>query len=424
MTRRRHSLASIAAALMATVTFVAAPRDAASAATKVTVAMHYHSGQQKIMERLFEEYERANPDVDLVYQQISYKDYLQTILTARMGGQRPDVYHLYSPWGGKMVQGRALAEPPAMIEELIKRDFVQSATDAIKVEGKVWGPPTEVSNYLLVYNKAHLAELGMTAPPATWDEFTKTAVALTKRDPAGRAQRAGFGFGETPARVAHTFLAHLYSNGGRLLTDDGKTGIASEQAVATLEQAVALAKSGATDPALTGVNTENGTVSMAMRASWTRANFREVMGPDFAQKIGVAPIPAGADWRTVAYAFFYAVDARSPAKDESWKLIAWLNTPRADGKGSPMGEVLANLGALTGSRADLAAHPEVYADPFTKPFVDALERSVPEPTHPATREMEAALQRAVERALRGESTARDALQTAAAEIDGLLAQSE
>jgi multiple sugar transport system substrate-binding protein len=172
------------------------------------------------------------------------------------------------------------------------------------------------------------------------------------------------------------------------------------------------------------VNTENGTVSMAMRASWTRANFREVMGPDFAQKIGVAPIPAGTDWRTVAYAFFYAVDARSPVKDEAWKLIAWLNTPRPDGKGSPMGEVLADLGALTGSRADLAAHPEVYADPFTKPFVDALERSVPEPTHPATREMEAALQRAVERALRGEATARDALQTAAAEIDDLLAQSE
>jgi multiple sugar transport system substrate-binding protein len=264
----------------------------------------------------------------------------------------------------------------------------------------------------------------MTAPPTTWDEFTKAAVALTKRDAAGRAQRAGFGFGETPARVAHTFLAHLYSNGGRLLTDDGKTGIASEQAVATLEQAVALAKSGATDPALTGVNTENGTVSMAMRASWTRANFREVMGPDFAQKIGVAPIPAGADWRTVAYAFFYAVDARSPVKDEAWKLIAWLNTPRLDGKGSPMGEVLADLGALTGSRADLAARPEVYADPFTKPFVDALERSVPEPTHPATREMEAALQRAVELALRGEATPRDALQAAATEIDGLLAQSE
>ena len=236
MIRRRRSLASIAAAaLMATVTFVAAPRDAA-AATKVTVAMHYHSSQQKILERLFEEYERANPDVDLVYQQISYKDYLQTILTARMGGQRPDVYHLYSPWGGKMVQGRALAEPPPAIDELVKREFVQSATDAVAIEGKVWGPPTEVSNYLLVYNKAHLAELGMTAPPATWDEFTKAAVALTKRDTAGRAQRAGFGFGETPARVAHTFLAHLYSNGGRLLTDDGKTGIASEQAVATVEQ--------------------------------------------------------------------------------------------------------------------------------------------------------------------------------------------
>ena len=53
----------------------------AQAAETVTIAMHYTEEQAEPLLECIERYEAANPDTDIIYQQISYGEYLQTILT-------------------------------------------------------------------------------------------------------------------------------------------------------------------------------------------------------------------------------------------------------------------------------------------------------------------------------------------------------
>lgn len=416
----RHALRIVAVTLAAS-TF--AP-PAVGAASTVTVAMHYTGAQQAVIEGLFDTYERANPGVDVVYQLVSYPEYLQTMLTARLGGQSPDVYHFLSSAGARFAQSGALAEPPTEVVDLVRSAYQPSVVSSVEIDGKIWGIPTEVADYLLVYNKQHLAEAGL-APPATWDELEVAAQKLTRRDADGRPVRMGFAFGDTRASVAQPWLALLYSKGVRPSTPEAlRDALTSPEAVATLEDQVAVARSGASDPALDIDEIASGRVSMGILASWTRYRFVDALGPGFADTIAAAPIPAGPDWRTLSYALFFAVEKNSPNAAEAWKLLAWLNTPRAGGAGSPMSEVLVSLGGLTGSRADIAAHPQIYGDPFTQPFVAALDRAVPALSHPATNEVETALRRAIENALRGEEEPAEALENAAAEIDDVLAANE
>jgi multiple sugar transport system substrate-binding protein len=140
-----------------------------------------------LQEPCFVAYEAENPGVDIVYQQIAYGDYLQTVITSRLGGQAPDIYHLYNIWGPQMIENGVLAAPPDKVVSWINDNYIEATVDTVTINDQVWGIPTEVSNYMLVYNKKLLAEGGFDAPPATWDELVTMSEALTKRNDEGNS---------------------------------------------------------------------------------------------------------------------------------------------------------------------------------------------------------------------------------------------
>ena len=59
---------------------------------------------------------------------------------------------------------------------------------------------------------------------------------------------------------------------------------------------------------------------------------------------------------------------------------------------------------------------------YYEPFVEQVERARPRPPTPAWPRIEQVLQQQVQLALRGELSAQEAMDQAAAEIDGLLAR--
>ena len=395
----------------------------AAAATRLVFACHYTNEQQRQIEAMIAEYERLHPDIDVVYQQVSHRDYLQTVLTARIAGQSPDIYNLHMDWAPRLIAAGALDEPPQALAERVRRDYVPSTVEAATFDGKLWGVPTETSNYLLVYNKENLAEAGFNAPPATWDELLRMSQAMTKRDGSGRATRLGFGYGDTPASLSQPYLSLLFSLGGDVFNAERTaSGLASPEAAQALDLYREPARLKAADPAASVVDMPGGNIAMGFVASWRRATYAEVMGQDFTRKVGVAPVPVGGEnWTTLQYTFFMGVDANSSAREEAWRFVDWMNAQPAAGKSSPMGDVLANLGGLTGSRPDTAAHPEVYEDPFTKPFVQAMERAKAMAPVAQSEEVKGIIARAVEQAVWGGVESKAALAAAAEEIDAALA---
>lgn len=361
--------------------------------------------------------------MQIVHQQIPYGDYLQTILTARIGGQTPDILHVYSIWAAQLVHNGILAAPPEETLAFIRDNYVANTVDAVTIQGQVWGIPTEVSNYLLVYNKRLLQEAGYDAPPSTWDELLEIAEATTERDAQGRLTRAGFAFGPTVANVVHPYLTLLYSKGVDLFTEDfSATNLTTPEAIEALEQQVRLFEAGVADFSLPVAEFQAGDVAMTIQAVWTKGGHREAFGEAFEETVGVAPIPMGDAWRSLQYAFFYGVDAGSPNQDEAWRFLEWLNTAQEAGETSCMGAMLVDLGALTANTTDIEAAQDELGDAFSAPFVEALARSVTEPNVIQAAEIQAILQTYIERAWRGELSPEAALTQADQEISTILAE--
>ena len=393
-----------------------------SSAQEITIAMHYGQAQQDILEPCFAAYEAQNPGVNIVYQQLSYSDYLQTVLTSRIGGQAPDIYHLYNIWGAQLVENDVLATPPQAVLNFIDNTYVGSTVNAVTIRDQVWGVPTEVSNYLLVYNRQLLEAAGV-AVPTTWNEVVEAAAAITERNDQGNITTMGYAFGPSVANVVHPFLTLLYSQGVEMFTEDySATNLTSETAVAVLEQQVRLFEEGITDRSIEVWDFPSGSVGMMTMAPWYEQTLREGFGDAFEDIVGVTQIPGGDDWRSLQYAFFFGVDANSPNQEVAWDVITWLNTQQDEGTLSCVGQMLVELGALTSHQGDIAAAQDALGDSYSAPFIEALDRSITEPTVVQAAEIERILQTYIEQAWAGELEPAEALRQADREISSILAE--
>lgn len=398
----------------------------AATAQTITLATHYPPENVKVLEPCFRQYEQET-GVKVVHQQIPYGDYLQTILTARLGGQSPDIYHVYSIWAAQLVDNGLLATPPDDVLSFVSDGYVPSTVDAVTIDSQVWGVPTEVSNYLLVYNKKIFQEAGIEAPPKTWDEFMQVAAATTKRDAQGRAAQIGYaGYYPSVAGVVHPYLTLLYSKGVELFNEDfTETNLGSPEALEALQEMVSLFDAGSADLSVDSDAFEAGDVAMTIQAGWQEGTYREVFGDAFEDTVGVSQIPMGNDWKSLQYAFFYGVDTGSDVQDESWAFIKWLNSQESaqqDGGPSCMGEMLVGLGALTANNADIEAAQDALGDAFTAPYADALERSITEPNVIQASEIETIMQTYLTQAYRGNLSPEDALSQADSEMSAILAE--
>ena len=392
-------------------------------AQTVTLATHYPPTSIAVLEPCFRAYEAQNPGVTIEHQQITYGDYLQTILTSRLGGQSPDIYHVYSIWGAQLVENGILATPPDDVVSFVQDNYVASTVDAASIQGQLWGVPTEVSNYMLIYNKKLLQEAGYDAPPTTWAELEEIAQAATKTDSQGQITQSGYAAGTTTAEVVHPFLTLLYSKGQSLFTDDfSATNLTTPEAVEALSEQVALFQNNAATPSLTVDDFNSGLVAMEIQPVWLESQLQAAFGDAFEDTVGISQIPQGDDWRSLQYAFFYAVDGNSDVQDEAWAFLEWLNSSQEEGQPSCMGQMLVDLGALTANETDIDNAQAELGDFFTAPFADALDRSISEPNVVQASEIERILQTYIERAWRGELSPEDALTQADSEISGILAE--
>ena len=298
----------------------------------LTVAMHYTQEQAAPLIACLDSYEAEG--VRAEYQQISYGDYLQTVLTGRLAGQSPDIYNVYSIWAAQMVDNGVLAEPPEDLSDFVQNGYSGGTVDAATIDGTLWGIPTEVSVYMLVSNMALLREAGFDAPPTTWDELREIAQAVTTRNAQDRIETAGFAFAESSsgAGLVHPFYALSYSEDGEIYADDRSEANLDGQVAADVSERMAgLVRDGITDLSVDAYDFPAGGIGMMFMANWYESAIREGFADRFESDVSVSAIPMGEDWKTMQYAFFMGVDSDSARTDAAWDLVQHLNAPR-DGR--------------------------------------------------------------------------------------------
>ncbi len=395
--------------------------------TRLTVLTHWGSQPLKdVLEPLFREYEKQNPNVQIEHQTVEFGELLKRITTGRLGGVAPDIYHFYNLWLPEFVGSDILHTPPTEVVTEIRQGYSPSTVEGVTYRGQVWGFPTEVNTYLLISNKQLLKEAGIEKPPATWDELRALAPKATRKE-GGKVVQIGFllikGW---DSGVVHPWTALLWSNNGEYVAKDYSRVLFNEPpGIETLELELDLIKSGAADLGFTMDDFVAGKVAMTIMANWWGAALRKGL-PGGIDNVLVTPIPAnaarGGRSTTLQYNWLWGVDKSSQNRDLAWKFITWLNTPR-DGGSSPMGIFLTTgLNAIPARTSDQQAHAARLGDSFVKPFVESLRSSRTEPIIPGAQEIKTVLQKQIEAAWFGQKSAREALDTAAQEANRILAE--
>lgn len=248
-----------------------------------------------------------------------YRDEESSLVSALRAGGAPVLYQAEVVFFPRLVAEGSVVALDDLVRALpFENDLFDAAWEYGIISGKRYGLPFNTSTPVLFFNENQLRAKGLKVP-TNWKEFGEVARAMSSR------QSKGF----IALTESWTFEAMVTSRGGNLVTPDGKPSFTSPQVVEALEFLQNLNRSGvisvrnlaeATFAQLDFVRTK-GMMVFASIANWPAAeNF------SFAFKLGVAPVPREPDGKVpLGGAQLVVVRGASPEQQrgavEFWKYL-------------------------------------------------------------------------------------------------------
>lgn len=193
--------------------------------------MHEHPPRIAIDRAIVAEFERANPGIKIDYQVLGAAEYSTKLLTAFASGSGPDIFNQTVSLVAQYYNSRIIAPidfaAMGLANEKALTDTFSSGFDGIRFAGRLYGVPTEVSNYACYLNNTLWKEAGLDPVkdfPTTWEAMPALAEKLTKRDANGNPIRRGFDF-NWPSGPAYwlTLNSMMHQVGGALIDEDSYT---------------------------------------------------------------------------------------------------------------------------------------------------------------------------------------------------------
>jgi multiple sugar transport system substrate-binding protein len=148
----------------------------------ISVWEGYTGAEAKVFAQLVSQYENAHGvTVNTLF--VNNDNTLQKVLTAARGGSLPDIAYLYGSWAPNVAQIPQVVNLSKVVKQpgVNWPDFFVGEQDVATVGNKVIGMPALVDNLAVVYNKKLFAQAGLTPPGPdwTWTEFESDARRLT-----------------------------------------------------------------------------------------------------------------------------------------------------------------------------------------------------------------------------------------------------
>jgi len=388
----------------------------ASAATEVRVIVSHYSDQTApIFEAMAEEFEAANPDIDIVIEDVAWANLQQRLTTDIAGGTAPDISIIGTRWLVDFVENDVVEPLSSYMDDEFKGRFIETFMGPSTIDGEVYGLPVAASARAMYYNKALLEEAGVTAPPATWDDLVAAAekVSALGDDIHGFGLQGG-GDTETDAYWYYS----LWTHGGDILDENGQSGIASDAAIAATNRYKSLIDAGLTQPGVTNYNRQDvesmlkqGKVGMILSGPWLRGQMKEE-APDI--DYGIAAIPQDSAQATYGVTDSIVMFADSEVKDAAWKFLsetAFIDKWRAD-----FSQKEGFLPVFT----SVAENDHFAGDPELKAFTDMLPYAKFAPLIANWQEVADSTKAALQQVYTGDAEVEAALQAGAEKINGIL----
>jgi multiple sugar transport system substrate-binding protein len=191
------------------------------------VWMHDHPPRLPLDKKIVQEFEKANPDIKVNLTIFPYSTFDQRLQVAFAGGQGPAVFNNVSLNLGQYMASHILAPVDLDAIGVSSNDALRVkygvGIDGATIDGKVYGLPTEVSDYLCAANNKLWKAAGLdpaTDAPKTWEDMVTVAEKLTQRDKSGVPVVRGFDFNWTdPVFMWLTFNAMVEQAGGTMVDE-------------------------------------------------------------------------------------------------------------------------------------------------------------------------------------------------------------
>lgn len=339
------------------------------------------------------------------------------LVTAFSAGAQPDVMVLNHRRMAQFAAQDGLEALGAYLDKsqvLHAADLYPQALDAFAWDGKTWCVPQNVSSLVVYYNRALFDAAGVAYPAAgwTWEDFLKTARALTKDvDGDGKTDQYGVGVSAELMRLA----PFIWQNGGELLDDTAnptKLALDTPEALAALQWFVDLQVKEHVAPDAVAEEAQdsearfqNGTLGMYFNSRRTVTTFRTIAALDW----DVAPLPQGVQAASILHTDGYCMAAKSKVKDAAWTFIEFANGPEGQ-------KIMAGTGRTVPSLISVA-ESAAFLDPSQKPahgqvFLDVIPSLRHLPNLEKWPNIEETASNEIERAFYGQATVEEAIATA------------
>jgi ABC-type glycerol-3-phosphate transport system substrate-binding protein len=416
---RRIAALLVAGSFVVTGTAVAATsaRDA-QRATTITFWHAYSSDSPEVKTLstvLIPMFEKSHPSINVEQVAVPYDSLHQKLLTATAGGTLPDVVRSDIIWVPELANLGVLAPLDKQMKDfksLATATFPGAlATNAWK--GHYYGLPLDTNTRVLMYNSDALAEAGLTTPPKTWGQLQILANKLQGKGAVAFADGGTSGW---------SILPWIWSGGGSLTNKQltKATGyLNSAKSVAAVQFFVNLhrrgeAKFGNVDGGIqTSDGLAQGKFATILDGPWMFPIFAGQY-PNFKLKTGLVPVGPGGKSISVVGGEDVVMTQSSKNKAAAAEFIRFLIS-------KPAQTEMAKVGQMS-IRKDLKTELTKIR-PYYATFIDQLATARPRTPHPAWPKIDAIIDSSVAKAIKGDSTVKDALTDAARQIDALLASS-
>ncbi len=288
-----------------------------------------------LLHRLADEFNAAHPGLPIKVEYAGdYPDVFRKVSASIQAGVLPamtvsyeNMTAEYIPTGAALDLDLLIKDPKTGLTQAELDDYFPAALQPNRYAdfgGKMYSFPLSKSILMLYYNRRVLAKAGLTAPPATWDEFLDQC----------RKIKAATG---KPAHAisvdCSTFDAMVFSRGGDVIRGH-ETLFDSPQALAVLDFYATLTREGLAYRITPGTYQDNEAlgkdeIAFTFRTSASRTDIMLLMQND-KTRWGMARIPQldPAHPATVLYGPNVTIfNTTEEQKAAAWAFVKWFTSP-------------------------------------------------------------------------------------------------
>jgi multiple sugar transport system substrate-binding protein len=364
------------------------------------------------------EFEKANPNIKINLEFVPYESLRDKTIAAQASGGY-DVVLFDVIWPAEYAKNGFLLDVTNRINRADQNKIFNGAWSTVQNKGKYYGMPWILDTKYLFYNKEILEKAGFTNPPRTFQELMNQAETIKQK---GLVQYPLVSSWSQSEALVADFTSYLAAFRGRFTDSSDRPIFQTGGGLKALEWMVDSLKKGISNPNSREYAEEDvrrvfssGQAAFALNWTYMYNLTQDPAESKVVGKVGIVPAPGavgGTAFSAVNGSMGLGVARNSKAPNEAWKFIQHLTSQKVQNRYA---------------KNSLPIWKTSYTDPVVTKGQEAVIKAAkvsigamfPRPTVVNYAEWSNILQKAMQDALLGKTTAKAALETAARQAAAL-----